>query len=117
MNRGITMMRSLIFSNLRSRNCSTLPKEAIIYLNRETIVCWHPEQPFPYKYSKPLPKEIVPKSMLQIGKQEVIEAYDRKPRFQIADELAQLTQTTKHRWFPRARNKKAKKTPRERKYM
>lgn len=110
------MMRSLI-SNFRSQNYSTLPKEAIIYLDKETIVCWHPEQPFPYKYSRPLPKERIPKTMLQIGRQEINEAYELKTEQQIADELAQLTQTTKHRWFPRSRDKKAKKTPRERKYM
>jgi len=32
-------------------------------------------------------------------------------------ELMQLTHTTKHRWFPRARDRKAKQTPMDRPYL
>lgn len=117
MNRGILLMRSLVFPHLRNKNYSTLPKEAIIYLDKQTIVCWHPEQHFPYECSKPLSEKKESKSVLRIGKKEIHDAFEAKTVEKIADELALLTQTTKHRWFPRSRDKKAKKTLRERKYL
>ena len=116
MNRGFSLMRSLVSSNPHSRNFSTLPPEVIIHLDKQTIVCWHPEQPFPYEFSKPLPEKKEP-SVLNVGQKEIDEMFRELKPAAIADELAKLTQTTKHRWFPRSRDRKAKKTKPDREYL
>lgn len=41
---------------------------------------------------------------------------DKKPEI-ARQELMNLTSTTKHRWFPRSRDKRAKNTPMDRPYL
>ena len=100
------------------RRFSSLPPEVIIFPDKDMVVCWHPEQNFPYEFSKPLPEEHVPYRVLNIEEAEVNSIFARKVHErQIADECAKLTFTTKHRWFPRSRDKKAKKTKPDRPYL
>ncbi|EFN89980.1 28S ribosomal protein S32, mitochondrial [Harpegnathos saltator] len=82
------------------------------------VVCWHPEKQFPYKYSLPL-SEVVHEdnSVLRIGDKDVAEMFKKKKEFMVIDELTKLTYTTKHRWFPRSRDKKAKNTEPDRPYL
>lgn len=83
---------------------------------------WHPKKSFPYEFTRPLPAKLETKNQ-SVLKEEAIEkaktAYSlKRPEFTRA-ELARLTFTTVHRWFPKARAKKwnFKKTPMERKYL
>lgn len=102
----------------RIANFSSLPSEAVIFSeDDQSIICWHPEVPFPYEYSKPLPLE-EPKSTGLLK-------YDAKDMYKLqfkndavkAEALGAMTFTCKHRWFPRARDKRAKKTLPDRPYL
>uniref|UniRef100_A0A8D8TSN2 Large ribosomal subunit protein mL42 n=1 Tax=Cacopsylla melanoneura TaxID=428564 RepID=A0A8D8TSN2_9HEMI len=67
-----------------------------------TVVCWHPEPPFPYEHSLPLPvTEQSTNSVLKV--QNVDEVYEifkpKKPEF-VRQDLMNITFTNKHRWFP-----------------
>lgn len=74
-----------------------------------TIVCWHPEQPFSYEHSQPLPvTEKNTNSVLKV--QNVDEIYNifkpKKEEF-VRQELMALTFTNKHKWFvPKKRVRK-----------
>uniref|UniRef100_A0A1A9WP45 Large ribosomal subunit protein mL42 n=1 Tax=Glossina brevipalpis TaxID=37001 RepID=A0A1A9WP45_9MUSC len=88
--------------------------------NGKTAVAWHPEPSYPYEYTKPIPT-IVQESTSLIIKEEslrtAMNAFKEKRPEVAREELMRLTHTTKHRWFPRARDKKAKKTPMDRQYL
>ncbi|KAL7733806.1 hypothetical protein ACLKA6_011529 [Drosophila palustris] len=88
--------------------------------NGKTIVAWHPDAPFPYEHTKPLP-QFVEKHSSEVVKetalQSAMSAFKNKHPEVARQELMKLTHTTKHRWFPRARDKKAKKTPMDRPYL
>lgn len=84
-----------------------------------TIVALHRDQGFPYEHSRPLPEE--EKESAGILRMENIDEVrkvfvETKPEI-ARKHLAALTQTTEHRWFPRARDKKAKKTEMNRPYL
>ncbi|CAN7988384.1 unnamed protein product, partial [Ixodes hexagonus] len=70
-----------------------------------TIVCWHPEEEFPYEHTKPLPKidpvlnEGDSALKLQVRLDNIKRHY-RNERLEI-EALTKLTYTTKHRWYPR----------------
>lgn len=85
----------------------------------DMVVAWHPPRKFPYEFTKPLPKvEAQPDSVLKVDANDTHKTFKTQPpRAIIADELAALTYTTKHIWFPRARDKKNKKTPPNRPYL
>ncbi|PZC85678.1 hypothetical protein B5X24_HaOG215948 [Helicoverpa armigera] len=84
-----------------------------------TIVALHKDQEFPYEHSRPLPEETVADTgvLRMTDKDEVYRVFrDMKPEM-ARKQLASLTLTTEHRWFPRARDKKAKKTEMNRPYL
>ncbi|KAH0554134.1 hypothetical protein KQX54_007891 [Cotesia glomerata] len=116
------IFRQSLFRSLRNycnvRNYSNKPDELVIFKN-DMAICWHPEVDFPYECSKPIPKaKQTPKSVLNTSEEEAMKMFSReKPRLVIVEELAKMTYTTKHRWFPRARDKKAKKTVPDRPYL
>lgn len=88
--------------------------------NGKTIVAWHPDTPFPYEHTKPLPKTVASQSseiIKETALQTAMSAFKNKHPEIARQELMQLTHTTKHRWFPRARDKKAKKTAMDRPYL
>jgi len=69
------------------------------------IVCWHPEVPFPYEMSKPLPVECIPtESTLKVQALTPVKEVFRKkhPRL-MAQELMQLTYTSKYPWLTHKR--------------
>lgn len=97
---------------------STLPSEAVIFMEDDRmIVCWHPEKPFPYECSLPLPEEKPDISVLCIGDKDVADVFRKKKPYQVIEELAKITYTTKHRWYPSSRDKKERKPEPDRPYL
>ncbi|GFR13619.1 39S ribosomal protein L42, mitochondrial [Trichonephila clavata] len=88
----------LSYSTVKDRN-----SWVVLSKDSQTICCWHPEEAPPYEHTKPLP-EIEPE--LREGDSVLKLQYrrDAKYRFQpdgpTIPELAKLTYTTKHRWYP-----------------
>lgn len=83
---------------------------------------WHPKKEIPYECTRPLPpiQEQITSSLL---KEEKIEEAMRAHRVDYPEKARQklqdMTFTTKHRWFPKARLKKHnfKKTGMDRPYL
>ncbi|XP_012278550.1 39S ribosomal protein L42, mitochondrial [Orussus abietinus] len=119
MNRGVYFLNLLKRTFVqRNVNYSMLPSQVVVVADDDTIVCWHPEETFPYECSKPLP-EAKPgsNSVLKIGENEINSVF-RKVNPELAPQmLAKITFTTKHRWYPRSRDRKAKKTEPNRPYL
>lgn len=83
------------------------------------FVAWHPTAEFPYEHSLPLPPASIPTSSLLKDEalQSAMKAFGNK-RPEIARlELQKLTNTSKHSWKPRQRDRKAKKTLPDREYL
>lgn len=108
-----------VFPSLRQWSSSrNLGEKITVTDDGSTIICWHPEPCFPYDCSRPLPEEQETHSTLQIQSLDEVRSVfkEKKPEF-VRQELMSLTHTTKHRWFPRSRDKYAKKTPPDREYL
>ncbi|XP_037953566.1 39S ribosomal protein L42, mitochondrial-like [Teleopsis dalmanni] len=128
-------MAGRIFSqNIRnfSINCTklTINKNAVgglslvekvaVRNDGKVIVAWHPDVQIPYEYTKPIPQaeKLDSASLIkEVSLQTAMSAFRNKHPEVARQELMQLTHTTKHRWFPRSRDKKAKKTPMDRPYL
>lgn len=83
------------------------------------FVAWHPTSEFPYEHSLPLPPPTIATSTLLKDEaiQTAMQAFSNK-RPEIARlELMKLTNTSKHTWKPRQRDRRAKKTPPDREYL
>lgn len=97
-----------------------LVEAVAISSNGKTIVAWHPEPDFPYECTKPLPVASEKQSASLIKDEALCSAMSafKEKRPEVArEELMRLTHTTKHRWFPRSRDKRAKSTPMDRPYL
>lgn len=85
-----------------------------------TFVAWHPKPEFPYESSRPIP-QVELRDRSSVIKESTIgtamTAFNTKHPEIARQELSRITFTTKHRWFPRARDKKAKKTPMDREFL
>lgn len=86
----------------------------------KTFVAWHPTKEFPYEFTRPIPisehrdrSAVIKESALNTA----MDAFNTKRPEIVRQELQKITFTTKHRWFPRARDKRAKKTPMDRPYL
>lgn len=109
---------------LNTRNAvggNTLVEGVAVTTDGKTVVAWHPNKPFPYEFSKPLPTSFQENNNGSLIKESALNsAYrafkDQRPEI-ARQELMNLTYTTKHRWFPRSRDKRAKDTPMDRKYL
>ncbi|OXU21477.1 hypothetical protein TSAR_011838 [Trichomalopsis sarcophagae] len=118
MNIGLRLFRAVQKHSSQVRAYSQLPPELVVFMNNEMVVCWHPEQTFPYECSKPLPvREPEPESVLKIGEVEVKAMFKHPKADLIPEELGRITYTCKHRWFPKARSKKYKNTEPDRPYL
>lgn len=91
----------------------------VITDNGSTIVALHKDVDFPYEHSKPLPDEtVLDNSILRMNDKDEVYRVFKNVKPEIARKhLSSLTLTTEHRWFPRARDKKAKKTEMNRPYL
>lgn len=101
------------------RLSSTKPYKIVTTNDDTTYVSWHPEEDFPYECTKPLPvikqeEDGVLKTQLTPAAREL---FNKKTSEQARQELMNITFTTKHRWFPRSRDRRAKKTPMDREYL
>lgn len=83
------------------------------------IVALHRDKEFPYELSRPLPEEIKKDhSVLKMTDyEEVKRVFKNMPAEMSRKQLSSLTLTTEHRWFPRARDKKAKENEMNRPYL
>ncbi|XP_054719936.1 28S ribosomal protein L42, mitochondrial-like [Uloborus diversus] len=99
---------SKVFKGLSKSRCYSSVKEnsktcVVLSNNGQIVVCWHPEQHPPYEHTKPLPD--IPQELCE-GDSVLKLQYRRegKHRFQpdgpTIPELAKITYTTKHRWYP-----------------
>lgn len=105
-----------------TRSASTINSDTkIVQTNdRTTFIVVHPPQEFPYECTRPLPELKMEEETSVLKTQmtnELKEIFHKKTPEQARQELMQLTHTTKHRWFPRSRDKKAKNTPMDREYL
>lgn len=117
---GIHNINSNILFNKFSRiyfvarcKSSNTAERIVVTDDGSVVVCWHPEKPFPYEFSKPIP-EIVSQENSVLKIQNMSEVYSifkpNKEEF-VREELMKITYTTKHRWFPRSRDKYKKPLP------
>lgn len=88
--------------------------------DKSTFVAWHPDVEFPYEFSKPIPKKaeisssaVIEESAMRVAQRAFKTAHPEVAR----QELQRLTFTTKHKWYPRARDRKAKKTEMDRPFL
>lgn len=97
-----------------------LVEAVAVSTNGKTIVAWHPEPEFPYEFTKPLPVASTTQSASLLKDESLrtaMSAFKEKRPEVAREELMRLTHTTKHRWFPRSRDKRAKDTPMDRPYL
>ncbi|KAK1137219.1 hypothetical protein K0M31_001741 [Melipona bicolor] len=119
MNAAIGIARILNVSCKRYLSSVKLPREIVIPLNKDMIICWHPEQEFLYEYSLPLPeeKQVSSNSVLCIGEKEIAEVFKHKKEEVVVEELSKITYTTKHRWYPKNWRRRLRKVESERPYL
>jgi large subunit ribosomal protein L42 len=90
--------------------------------DKTAFFAWHPKQSFAYEYTRPLPTSIEQKSSSLLKEQSIAAAQVawklKHPDFS-RTELSKVTFTSKHRWFPRSRDKKMnyKKVPMDRTFL
>ncbi|XP_037578759.1 39S ribosomal protein L42, mitochondrial-like [Dermacentor silvarum] len=99
------------YSTTKALHKSQSKQKIVLTDDGSTIVCWHPEEEFPYEHTQPLPnirsKLNEESSALKLQyRLENIETHYRNERLEI-EALTKMTYTTKHRWYPN-NNKKYK---------
>ncbi|KFM79225.1 39S ribosomal protein L42, mitochondrial, partial [Stegodyphus mimosarum] len=86
------------YSSMKDRNSWVVLSD-----DGKIICCWHPEEAPPYEHTKPLPK-MDPEFLEGDSVLKVQYRRDAKYRFKpdgpTIPELAKMTYTTKHRWYP-----------------
>jgi len=115
---GIRNVGKVFWSLRQASSSRKLEEQITVTDDGSTIVCWHPEPRFPYECSRPLPPAYETIATLKIQSlDEVRSAFVENKQEFVRQELMSLTYTTKHRWFPRSRDKYAKNTPPDREYL
>lgn len=87
-----------------------------------TAVALHPETNLnvPYDDTKPMPKPSlgsVDNSPLRLRPEQARKVFITENANEGRRQLAKLTLTTIHKWYPRSRDRRAKKTPMDRRYL
>lgn len=117
-NNGLRLIKS--YSSKTATGHWSLVEKIALTDDAKTFVAWHPQKEFPYEFTRPIPV-IEERNRSTVIKEEALStamsAFKSKKPEIAREELQRLTFTTKHRWFPRARDKKAKKTPMDRPYL
>lgn len=88
--------------------------------DKTTFMAWHPKTTVPYEQTKPIPKQVNPRSSAVIEEgsmQSAMGAFRSKHPEVARQELMRVTYTTKHRWYPRPRDRRAKQTAMDRPYL
>lgn len=100
--------------------CRALVESIAKSRDQQSFIAWHPKKEIPYEFTRPLPK-FETEFNSSLIKDEILEqalkAYKHSYPDLVRENLSKLTFTTKHRWFPRSRDKKAKKTIMDRPYL
>lgn len=99
---------------------SNPPERIVVNAEGNTFIAYHPEKPFPYECTKPITPKVVEESntvLRTVLSPELKQIFKKKTPEVARQELMAITHTTKHRWFPRARDKRAKKTEPDREYL
>lgn len=89
--------------------------------DQSAYFAWHPKKDVPYEFTRPLPTALEQKNQSLLKETLIDDAKSvysvcNRPKF-VEENLAKMTYTSKHRWFPRARDKKAKKNPMDRPFL
>jgi len=109
-----SVTQKLQYSGDASKSIDDRPDWVVLADGGKTVVCWHPEQEFPYECSKPLP---VLDSKLQEGDsvlkiQYRLDHLNRNyPKGPDLQQLMKLTYTNKHRWYPNNNKRYRKPNP------
>lgn len=119
---ALNVLIKIIPSNIRLcvRTIGTRPYKIVSTDDKTTFVAWHPKEDFPHEYTKPIPKLLIEEDESILKTQltpQIKEVFNKKTSEEARQELMNITFTTKHKWFPRSRDKKAKKTPMDREYL
>lgn len=99
---------------------STKPEIIVLSNDCTTFVAWHPQIDFPYECTQPIPSNVAEESntvLKTVMSSELKQMFKTKTPDVARQELMNITHTTQHRWFPRARDKRAKKTEPDREYL
>lgn len=112
-------LRAYSASSKTALGGQSLVDKVVTTSDNSTFVAYHPTRDFPYEMSRPLPPLAKPNNLLI--KEETIrmatQAFHKKrPEF-VIQEFTRITSTTKHRWYPRSRDRKNKKSERQREYL
>lgn len=109
----------LYSSTTTATGLRALVNKVVTTSDNKTYVAWHPTEDFPYEKSRPLPPSAEASSSIikDTAVQNAMRAFGTKHPEIARQELSKATFTTKHRWYPRARDKKAKKTPMDREFL
>jgi len=93
----------------KSDKDKVIPDEAVFYHPQHNMyVCWHPEVPFPYEMSKPIPLD-APSTDSSLKIQALVpvrEAFRKKHEKVMIQELMKLTYTAKYKWMGKHGRKK-----------
>lgn len=88
--------------------------------DQQCFYAWHPKKEIPYEFTRPLPpkqEQYNTSLMKEEALDEAMRAHRHEYPEKVIEKLSSLTFTCKHRWYPRSRDKKAKKTPMDRTYL
>lgn len=115
---SVIRMYSSAITDSTSSQLRSVEDPVVLSDDGSYFICWHPEKPYPYQCTKPLPEEKEAEKYVLKNMGTANSLYEKKKHPNtLAEELAKLTFTTKHRWFPRSRDRYAKKTPSDREYL
>lgn len=108
------------YSNRNAVGGQSLVDKITLTKNGKCFVAWHPEPKIDYEFTRPIPKIADQESsslLKDTAMKSAMTAFKTKHPEVARQELMKITHTTKHRWFPRSRDKKAKKTPMDREFL
>ncbi|KAL4226131.1 hypothetical protein ACF0H5_014118 [Mactra antiquata] len=93
-------------------NSSRIPKVGMSDDGR-TLIGWHPEPEHPYEHTKPINYDSLEAKTGSILQDSVVRNYETRyrPLGPNTAELANVTFTTKHKWFPKREKKYRKRNP------
>ena len=104
---------------MSGRGKGGIPNPAIVVTGKKSpILCWHPEKPFPYEHTKPLPRNVVEMQEADsVLKVQYLESEKNKyhPDGPNRHQLMKIFHATKHRFYPWPRSiYRAKRPPPDR---
>lgn len=99
---------------LNLRACVYTGKPIVLSTDGGPILCWHPEQPFPYEHTKPLPRKEpeIRQGDTELKVQYMLdEKYKYRPDGPTQEELMKIFHTTRHVFDPKPQLRYRKKNP------